>query len=106
MRISLSVGNDQNMKKSIIFITLATLTMVGCGGNGGGLRRDQPQYDAVQEGSASGTSTALTDGQPQQTMPPIAMTSTNADTTSAFTLSSSVPATPGQPAPAGTIAGT
>jgi DNA polymerase-3 subunit gamma/tau len=91
------------MKKRIFFIGLAAATLIGCRGNGGGLRRDQAQYETVQEGTASGNATALN---PDPAQPALAMTGTNADTTSAFTLPNTIP--PAAPAPGapGTLAAT
>src|SRR5688500_17505830 len=97
----LAVPRRSPMKKSIVFISLAAVALVGCGGGGGGLRRDQAQYEVVQEGAASGVSPDLN---PDQAQPPVALTGTNADTTSASTLSTAVPPA-GTPAAPGTIAG-
>jgi hypothetical protein len=74
------------MKKTLIYLAMAAL-LAGCrGGSSGSLqRKDQQNYDVVQEGQASGvTSTINAPG--EAVPPPVAMTGTNADTTSNFTL--------------------
>lgn len=81
----------------------ALLTSAACSRSGHNLRRDQQNYEVIQEGSASGVSSTIS--APGETPPPLpALTGTNADTTTAFTLpSTTIPTTSGQP---GTIAGT
>jgi hypothetical protein len=73
------------MKKTSVFCSLAiALSLIACGGNDQVRKTDQAEYEVVQEGSAGGaTSTGLTDG---TSAPPMAMTGTNADTTTAFNL--------------------
>ncbi|HVS30152.1 MAG TPA: hypothetical protein VMS98_01740 [Thermoanaerobaculia bacterium] len=87
------------MKKVIVFLTLATVALAGCGGGGTDLQRDQTQYEVVQEGSTAAGPADL-----GPTAMPAAMTGTNADTTSAFTLSDT--AALSTTAPPGTIAET
>jgi hypothetical protein len=78
------------MRTQLISLMLVSSLIAACGSDK--VKRDQQQYEVVQEGSASGTSTALAP-----------MTGTNADTTTAFTIDPSLASAPGTPP--GTIAG-
>jgi hypothetical protein len=93
------------MKNPLIYLAIAALLAACRGGSSGSLqRKGQQSYDVVQEGQASGvTSTINAPGEPLP--PPVAMTGTNADTTSNFALPQVATSTTstGQP---GTIAGT
>jgi hypothetical protein len=90
------------MKKGLICLAAAAL-LAGCHSRAGTLqRKDQGQYDVVQEGQASGVTSTI--NAPGETTPP-PMTATNADTTSNFTIPQ-VSATSTAPAQPGTIAGT
>ncbi|MGZ8868799.1 MAG: hypothetical protein ACXW2P_10680, partial [Thermoanaerobaculia bacterium] len=90
------------MKKSapIVFAVAAVLA-TACGGDRTELRRDQQEYDVVQEG-AGGAVTSTLHAPGETALPPL--TGTNADTTSAFTLP--ITSDPTQSGPPGTIAGT
>ena len=94
------------MKRTPIYLATVALLIAGCRrGNEKSLQREQQNYDVVQEGQSSSavTSTITAPGEP---LPPstTAMTSTNLDTTTAFTLPQVATApTSTQP---GTIAGT
>ncbi len=77
------------------------LLIAACNRESGTLTRDQKEYETVQEGSALGvTSTVVVPG---EVLPPL--TGTNADTTTAFTLPTTLipPTDTQQP---GTLAGT
>ena len=72
--------------------------LAACGGDDRAKAAEQGQFETVQEGSAAGVTSTIAG--PGETIPP--MTSTNADTTTAFALNpNAVPPTQ----PAGTIAG-
>jgi hypothetical protein len=75
------------MKKTLMSLAIAA-ALIACHGRGSDSslqRKDQQQYDVVQEGQASGaTSTINAPG--EVAPPPAPMTGTNADTTSNFTL--------------------
>lgn len=91
------------MKKALISLAIAA-AFAACHNSGKLQRKDQQQYDVVQEGQASGVTSTI--NAPGEVVPPPApMTGTNADTTSNFTLPQvSTTGAPGtQP---GTIAGT
>lgn len=88
-----------NTKITILMIA-ALLAVAGCRNNDK-LSRKQQQYDTVQEGVNPGTNPNLG----AEALNPPAMTGTNADTTSAFTLDPNAIATTTTQAP-GTIAGT
>ena len=94
------------MKKSFVYLAIAA-ALAACHGSGSDSslqRKDQQQYDVVQEGQASGvTSTINAPG--EVAPPPAPMTGTNADTTSNFTLPQ-VATTGTQPNQPGTLAGT
>jgi len=69
------------MNNKLIYVLVLSALGAGCGGDsakGAG----QQQYETVQEGSASGVTTAIAG--PGETLPPL--TGTNADTTTAFAL--------------------
>lgn len=70
------------------------------------LRRDQQQYEVVQEGAAGGVTGTLQ--APGETLPPVMppLTGTSADTTTAFNLPGVSATTTTTPAPPGSIAGT
>lgn len=79
-----------------LILLLVPVVAIACGGNSDQVRRDQQQYEKVEEGAASGTAASLGAVAP--------MTGTNADTTTAFTIDPALAATaPG--APPGTVAG-
>ena len=91
------------MSKTVgILISLVVVFAAACGDRQE-LRRDQQQYEVIQEG-AGGAVTGTIHG-PGETVPPVMppLTGTSADTTSAFTLPS---ATSTSTAPPGSIAGT
>jgi hypothetical protein len=92
------------MKKTLIYLVLAVLVAACRGGSSGSLqRKDQQNYDVVQEGQATGvTSTINAPGEVPP--PPATMTGTNADTTSNFTLPGVTPTTTSTQPP-GTLAG-
>ncbi len=75
------------MKKTLMSLAIAG-ALVACHGRGSDSslqRKDQQQYDVVQEGQANGASSTI--NAPGEVAPPPApMTGTNADTTSNFTL--------------------
>ncbi|HEX2123696.1 MAG TPA: hypothetical protein VHL59_18850 [Thermoanaerobaculia bacterium] len=84
--------------KTKLVILLIVVAATACSRSG--VRRDQQNYEVVQEGQASGVTSTIHG--PGETLPPI--TGTNADTTTAFTLDpNAVPPAGQQP---GTIAGT
>jgi hypothetical protein len=88
------------MRKPLIYLAIAVL-LAGCRGGSSSLqKKDQQNYDVVQEGQASGVTSTI--NAPGETVPP--MTATNADTTSNFMLPGVTTAT--STAPPGTIAGT
>ncbi len=92
------------MKKPLtLALAVALLTIAACNRSAGNLRRDQQNYEVIQEGAATGVTSTL--GAPGETPPPMpTLTSTNADTTTAFTLpNTTVPTAPNNPP--GTIAG-
>ncbi|HSP32845.1 MAG TPA: hypothetical protein VLU46_00855 [Thermoanaerobaculia bacterium] len=92
------------MKKTFVYLAIAAALAACHGGSSDTLqRKDQQQYDVVQEGQTTGvTSTINAPG--EVAPPPAPMTGTNADTTSNFTLPQV--ATPGtQPGQPGTLAG-
>lgn len=74
------------MKHSLILALLAAFLLATCGRYGpGSLRRDQEQYEVVEEGAASGGSATLAaPGEAPPVLP--TLTGTNADTTTAFTI--------------------
>ncbi len=84
-------------------VCLAAVALVtACGkGSDDSLQREQQQYDVVQEGTSTAASSTI--GAPGE-VPPPAMTNTNADTTSNFTLPQVATTTTTQPP--GTIAST
>src|SRR5438093_5425942 len=89
-------------KKSAL--VLLVVFLAGCGGRSK-MKRDQQQYDVVQEGSATGvTSTINAPGETPQPATTTAITGTNVDTTTAFTLPGTATATTTDQS--GTIAGT
>ncbi|HEX9164125.1 MAG TPA: hypothetical protein VF980_20645 [Thermoanaerobaculia bacterium] len=94
------------MKTTLIYLATAAL-LSGCrgGGSSGSLKRDQQQYDVVQEGQATSSVTSTINAPGEAVPPPAPMTNTNADTTTNFTLPQVAGAsgTAGQP---GTLAGT
>jgi hypothetical protein len=73
----------------------------------GKMQRDQQTYDVVQEGSSSGevTSTINAPGETNTAVTSSAITGTNVDTTTAFTVPGTATST-AQPQQPGTIAGT
>jgi hypothetical protein len=86
------------MRNKLIYPMVAVV-LAACGGDGERSARSGQQYETVVEGSASGVTSTIAG--PGETLPPI--TGTNADTTSAFTLSPNVvpqpvPGTGGIPA--------
>ena len=93
------------MKKTITYLAIAAALAACHGGSSGTLqRKDQQQYDVVQEGQASGASSTI--NAPGEVAPPPApMTGTNADTTSNLTLPQ-VSTSGTQPNQPGTLAGT
>ncbi|HSP13826.1 MAG TPA: hypothetical protein VLV78_03630 [Thermoanaerobaculia bacterium] len=92
------------MKNPLIYLTIAAVFASCRGGSGSLQRKDQQNYDVVQEGQASGvTSTINVPGEP--TPPPVGLTGTNADTTSNFTLPQVATSTT-TTNPPGTLAGT
>ncbi len=91
------------MKMSVLVFALATaLFTAACGDDRNNLRRDQQEYDVVQEGAGGTVSSTLQVPGEVAPLPPL--TGTNADTTSAFTLPTTTD--PTQSGPPGTIAGT
>ena len=90
------------MKKTLIYLAIGFVLAACRGGSSGSLqRKDQQNYDVVQEGQASGVTSTI--NAPGEVAPPVAMTGTNADTTSNFTLPGSMSTdTSSQP---GTLAG-
>lgn len=92
------------MKKSVLIVALVTAAVLAtaCGDDRNKLRRDQQQYDVVEEGAGGTVSSTLqVPGEPTP-LPPL--TGTNADTTTAFTLPAMTDSA--QSGPPGTIAGT
>lgn len=85
------------------FLAAAILLASGCGRSNSNLRRDQKNYEVVEEGQASGVSSTIS-APGEVEAPVLPMTGTNADTTTAFTLPNTSTTTP--TAPPGTIAGT
>jgi hypothetical protein len=82
---------------------LLGLSATGCRRGTGSMTREQQNYDVVQEGAPTGTSTTV--GAPGETATvPVAMTNTNADTTTNFMIAPPVGSTTAT-AP-GTIAST
>jgi hypothetical protein len=93
------------MKKSAtIIVSVAVVFAIACRGEDAKLRRDQQEYDVVQEGAGGAVTSTLQ--APGEVAPPLVppMTGTNADTTTAFTLPTATDTT--QSGPPGTIAGT
>ena len=93
------------MKKSALFIVSAAVVFaIACRGDEDKLRRDQQEYDVVQEGAGGAVTSTLQ--APGEVAPPLVppLTGTNADTTTAFTLPTATDTT--QSGPPGTIAGT
>jgi hypothetical protein len=93
------------MKKSaLIIVFVAVVFAIACRGEDSKLRRDQQEYDVVQEGAGGAVTSTLQ--APGEVAPPLVppMTGTNADTTTAFTLPTATDTT--QSGPPGTIAGT
>jgi len=92
------------MKWKLAVLLALALASASCR-NDKGMRREQKNYDVVQEGSATGVSSTISG--PGETPPPATasypMTATNADTTTAFTLPSTPVESMQQPS---TIAGT
>lgn len=91
------------MKNKVIMLLAAVLMVAACGDSEGeAARRDQQNYEVVQEGAAAGVASTIT---PVGEAPPLApVTGTNADTTTAFTIPGQIPPTTStQP---GTLAGT
>lgn len=91
------------MKNTLTYLAIAAV-VAACHGNSGTLqRKDQQQYEVVQEGQTSGVTSTI--NAPGETPPPEPMTGTNDDTTSTFSLPqvSTTGTQNGQP---GTIAGT
>jgi len=80
------------MKRKIALLFAAALLSVSCR-NDKGMRREQKNYDVVQEGSAGAVTSTISG--PGETPPPLTTsyptTATNADTTTAFTLPSTQP---------------
>jgi outer membrane biosynthesis protein TonB len=71
---------DKVMSKTrVVFVAVL---LAACGGDEAELRRDQQDYEVVQEGAGGPVTSTV--GAPGEVMPPL--TGTNADTTSAFTL--------------------
>ena len=69
-------------------VVLVCMAVAGCSDKKSNLQREQQQYNVVQEGQASGvTGTLQVPGEVAPTQTAYGMTATNADTTSAFTLS-------------------
>ncbi|HVR39852.1 MAG TPA: hypothetical protein VMU84_12215 [Thermoanaerobaculia bacterium] len=68
------------MKTTLLVLLISTVTLANCGG--GKRVRNQENYDVVEEGSADGVTSTI--HAPGETPPPL--TDTNADTTTAFTL--------------------
>ena len=90
------------MKKSVLIVALAAAVFAtACGDDRDKLRRDQQEYDVVQEGAGGTVSSTLQVPGEVTPLPPL--TGTNADTTSAFTLPTTTD--PTQSGPPGTIAG-
>ena len=71
------------MKKTLIYLATVAL-LAGCRSRSETLKREQQQYDVVQEGQTSGVTSTI--NAPGEAPPsPAGMTGTNADTTSNFT---------------------
>src|SRR5512143_997974 len=91
------------MKKTITYLAIAVALAACRGGSSKLERKEQQQYDVVQEGQTSGVTSTI--NAPGEVPPPAPMTGTNADTTSNFTLPQ-VSTSGTQGTPPGTIAGT
>lgn len=90
------------MNRTLIVLLLAALVSMSCKGRLSDLRRDQQNYETVEEGNASGVAATLNaPGEPPPTLP--SLTGTNTDPTNAFTLPGGMTTTD---TTAGTLAGT
>ncbi|HEU4522219.1 MAG TPA: hypothetical protein VFT12_09465 [Thermoanaerobaculia bacterium] len=90
------------MKKSFALVVPLGLALAGaCGGGEDELRRDQQNYEVVQEGAGGAVTSTI--HAPGEVMPPL--TGTNADTTTGFTLPTAIPGDTQAPPP-GSLAGT
>ena len=104
-------GGDSNWHRSCDFrgvmktsrnvatATIFSVLILGCGRDG--LQREKKNYEVIEEGSAAGVTSTLHG--PGETPPPAPLTGTNADTTTAFALGTTVTDTTST---AGTLAGT
>ena len=93
-----------HMNRRMTLAILLAFAVVSCG-RSKTMQRGQQQYDVVQEGSSSSTSTAIS--APGEAPPPLStapLTNTNVDTTTAFTVPGTTVAT--DTTPPGTIAST
>jgi hypothetical protein len=79
------------MTRKLSAALIVILLLSACGESAS--RRDQKQYETVEEGSASGVTSTIQG--PGETLPPI--TDTNVDTTNAFTLDPNAVATASLP---------
>jgi hypothetical protein len=75
--------------KTRLLIPMLLVAWVGVACGGDGSRRDQQEYETVEEGSAAGVTSTIHG--PGEVLPPI--TNTNADTTTAFTIDPNAVAT-------------
>ncbi|HUP46417.1 MAG TPA: hypothetical protein VM779_13005 [Thermoanaerobaculia bacterium] len=90
------------MKATTLSVVLtASVFALACGGDDM-LRRDQEQYEVVQEGAGGAVTSTL--HTPGEVMPPL--TGTNADTTTAFTLAVPAMDTTTAPLRSGSLADT
>jgi hypothetical protein len=79
------------MKGTKILTILLAISLVACRNKSEDLKRGQQQYDVVEEGSASGVSSTINPLNESQPTPTAAMTGTNVDTTTNFTLPNTMP---------------
>lgn len=88
------------MENRVKLVLIAVVLSAACHRGSSTMQREQKSYEVVSEGQAAGVSSTI--NAPGETTPPL--TSTNADTTSNFTLSPNIDTTGTMPV--GTIAGT
>lgn len=83
------------MKKASVLLPVLLAAAIACG-HDGVEKRDQQNYDVVEEGAANGITSTISG--PGEVLPPI--TNTNADTTTAFTIDpNTATGTPAMPPP-------
>lgn len=93
------------MRTRITTVVAVALLAAACR-NDSKMQRGQQSYETVQEGSAAGVTSTISG--PGETPPPLnsAMTGTNADTTTAFTLPTTATDSSGSMQQPGSVAGT